>query len=252
MHCSLIVRLIKTFCFSAVTSYALVAKNPNEGCNHQFHSLVSIERRQMMRDLLGLGSAALTLTVNPRQSFSENLPKSTGADLSKTGTIDSLVPIVRMYTDINKVNSLFLQSVPKDSTLSDTSIQSIYKILDFIPKNEVPFKRIFDEYSDPVSYKQKFMDQNAFLVYYTKGFDGPNRPNIESDIPKQTFQYGFRNDAWVAFDDFMVEMSYATSDGSSNCADLSAPLQKMITAIGQFLETAPIDDLQQAKKMLSI
>ena len=49
------------------------------------------------------------------------------------------------------------------------------------PKDEKSLKRLFDEYSSDVSYKQKYMDSNAFVVYYTKGFDGKDRPNIEDD-----------------------------------------------------------------------
>jgi hypothetical protein len=40
---------------------------------------------------------------------------------------------------------------------------------------------LFDEHSEGISYKQQFLDQNAFLVYYTKGFDGPGRPSIEDE-----------------------------------------------------------------------
>lgn len=78
-----------------------------------------------------------------------------------------------------------------------------------IPTDEKRFKALFDAYSDQVSFKQKFLDQNAFLVYYTKGFDGPGRPSIEADLPtKQPRQFGARNEAWVAWASFMAEVDY--------------------------------------------
>ena len=53
-------------------------------------------------------------------------------------------------------------------------VQKCAKGLAALPREEKAFKRVFDEYSDAVDYKTKFMDQNAFLVYYTRGFDGPD------------------------------------------------------------------------------
>ncbi|KAK7249442.1 hypothetical protein SO694_00049049 [Aureococcus anophagefferens] len=92
------------------------------------------------------------------------------------------------------------------------------------PRDEKSFKRLFDEYSSDVSYKQKYMDSNAFVVYYTKGFDGKDRPNIEDDpaAERQTKQFGFRNDAWAAVDD-APEVAYLKSEpavarGSSPCS----------------------------------
>lgn len=77
------------------------------------------------------------------------------------------------------------------------------------------------------------MDQNAFLVYYSKGFDGLGRPSIESDLPvKQTIQYGTRNDAWVAWDDFRAELAFQRQNRSeANQDDLSKLLAKVIVAI---------------------
>ena len=45
-----------------------------------------------------------------------------------------------------------------------------------------------------------------------------------NEIPKQVLQYGARNDAWTAFDDVMVELSFAKSDGTSSCNDIIKPL----------------------------
>ena len=91
-----------------------------------------------------------------------NLPQSTGADLSKTGTIDALIPIVAMKESLKNINS---QLMSKSGKLIPDECNYILKALQQnIPRAENDFKRIFDSYSTPVSYKQKFLDQNAFLV----------------------------------------------------------------------------------------
>ena len=57
-------------------------------------------------------------------------------------------------------------------------------------------------------------DGNAFLVYYTQGFDGPGRPSIEQDSAQQVTQkaqFGLRNDAWVAVDAARSEVQYLRS-----------------------------------------
>ena len=212
---------------------------------NQHHDIL-LKRRETLHTIFGVCGLAPILTAHPKEAIASNMPQSTGADLSKTGTVDSLVPIVRIYNTLKDVDSL-ISSFPKNSPLSDASIDSMTREIVSIPKDEKLFKRMFDEYSDPVSYKQKFMDQNAFLVYYTKGFDGPNRPTMESEIPKQTLQYGFRNDAWAAFDDFLVEVSFAKTDrSSSSYDDISLLLSRVIKAIDNFLQTAPTGDVKEA------
>jgi hypothetical protein len=106
-----------------------------------------------------------------------------------------------------------------------------------IPSTELSFKAIFDDYSDPISYKQKFLNQNAFLVYYTKGFDGPGRPNIESDLPvKQTLQFGSRNDAWAAWEDAMAEIAFQVKNPQDeNVSEISNNIQRVIEAIDRYL-----------------
>jgi hypothetical protein len=121
-----------------------------------------------------------------------------------------------------------------------------------IPTDETTFKRLFDNYSDNVSYKQRFLDQNAFLVYYTKGFDGPNRPSIESDLPvKQTLQYGARNDASVAWQGFLDEVNYvAKHPTEGSLSDLDELLKRVINAVDAYLDLAPAEDREQAMKAI--
>ena len=244
-------KFVFSFCTHTIICFSLViirchalTRFPYSGGNH--HHNIILERRGTLNTIFGVCGLTPILTAYPKDAIASNMPQSTGADLSKSGTVESLVPIVRIYNTLNDVESL-ISSFPKDSPLSDTTIDSMTREIVSIPKDEKLFKRVFDEYSDPISYKQKFMDQNAFLVYYTKGFDGPNRPSMENEIPKQTLQYGFRNDAWAAFDDFLVEISFAKTDrSSSSYDDISSPLSKVIKAIDSFLQTAPTGDLNEA------
>jgi hypothetical protein len=130
-----------------------------------------------------------------------NLPDSTIKD-------PSLVPILQLQQSLRKLLQVAVVSPEMDTARIDALLRTI-------PRQEDVFKALFDAYSDPLSYKQRFVDQNAFLVYYTKGFDGPGRPSIEDDLPvKQTIQYGTRNDAWVAYNSFLVEIYFQRQNPS--------------------------------------
>jgi hypothetical protein len=141
----------------------------------------------------------------------KNMPEPSTADTSKTGTVEAMVPVILLEKQLGRIKS----SLEADVSLG--SLKNIDSLMRNIPSEEKTFKAIFDAYSDPVSYKQKFVEQNAFLVYYSKGFDGPDRPNIESDLPvKQTLQLGARNDAFVSWDDFLAELNFARSNPTSS------------------------------------
>ena len=127
-------------------------------------------------------------------------------------------------------------------------------LLKCIPRDENSFKRLFDAYSTPVSYKQKFLDQNAFLVYYTKGYDGPGRPSIEEEDASntlQTLQYGARNDAWAAMDDLFVELEFGRwGGGESTNADLGNLIDKSLSTLDSYLTLAPVADVEEAMRRL--
>ena len=195
---------------------------------------LKVDRRQALQDIASCIITVSGTSLCPKDAFAANLPKSTGADLTKTGTVEKLAPIVEMKKSLINVQAL-LNEIPKSSSLSGDVCNKIHSNLKFIPSTEVNFKRVFDEYSDPVSYRQKFMDQNAFLVYYTKGYDGLDRPKLDVvEMPKQTLQYGLRNDAWTAYDDILVELSFQ-SDESSKCADVSDAIDKMLKAVDSYV-----------------
>ena len=105
----------------------------------------------------------------PPAASARNLPVSNGASGANRGTAATLVPIIRLKSGVDTA----LLQLP--------NIAECQKIFSKIPLLEKDFKKVFDEHSEGVSYKQQFLDQNAFLVYYTKGFDGPGRPSIEAE-----------------------------------------------------------------------
>ena len=189
----------------------------------------SISRRTLLSKIpIILGGTSL---LTPQECLARNLPRSTGADRGQTGTVESLIPIVR------------IRQALKDGG-------SVSNLLYTLPRDEQAFKRLFDEYSDPVSYKQRFLDQNAFLVYYTRGFDGPNRPNIEEDIPeRQTLQYGARNEAWVSWEALQVELQFA-QEHPDDPNDVSLYLKQLVAAVDAYLELAPPEDVQQAMQKM--
>jgi len=205
------------------------------------------------RDILQSIASTCTL-LSPATATASNMPTNNGADLSNTGSIDTLVPIVAIQQTIiscklqlDKSNQGYENSVSPETCKS--LLESLVKT---IPRDETSFKRIFDAYSTPVSYKQKFLDQNAFLVYYTKGYDGDNRPNIEEDVnTKQLKQYGSRNDAWAAIDDLFVELEFgqkAKDDDNtlSSKGELISLIDKVRAALDSYLSLAPVSDVKEA------
>jgi len=132
-------------------------------------------RRGMFQRVVTDAAIASTVSwlIDTRSSpaFAKNLPDPVVVDTSKTGTQETLEPILRLEASL-KVLSRVIAKEYSPATIVETLAKSA------IPTQEKVFKSIFDAYSDPVSYKQKFVDQNAFLVYYTQGFDGPGRPSI--------------------------------------------------------------------------
>jgi hypothetical protein len=105
----------------------------------------------------------------PPGAEARNLPTSNGASGANRGTASTLVPILEMRNAVDSATAVL------------PNILECEKLLSKIPATEKDFKKIFDEHSEGISYKQQFLDQNAFLVYYTKGFDGPGRPSIEEE-----------------------------------------------------------------------
>ena len=226
-------------------------------------------RRNFLRSMMMTAAvAAATATSAPQTVMARNLPTSTGADTSQVGTMQALIPIVELRESLSSLLQL-TKATTANKPSKDQPQQFMTKskgILSKIPKDEILFKRLFDTYSNQVSYKQQFLDSNAFLVYYTQGFDGPNRPNIEreqqtgsgsgSDVvnEKQTLQYGLRNDAWIAYENCLIEYKYLfDSDDESNDGmdDFVKYIAETLQAVDSYLSLAPQQDVQDAKKQVS-
>ena len=206
-------------------------------------------RREVLKTAVAISSG--DLFARPNQALARNLPQSTGADTSNTGSIATLIPIVRLRIDLEKLQSDIVAS-------SNNPSHSLPPIPKELPRGETSFKRILDEYSDPVSYKQKYVDSNAFLVYYSKGYDGPGRPSIEEGLPvKQTLQYGSRNDAWVAWEEVLSEYDFAQKQQQKggdewDQEDLLMPLKRAMSALDSYMTLAPKEDLQEAQTQAKV
>ena len=218
------------------------------GLSFSLKQSVDQGRRGCLKKLV-TASSTVILISKPKPAISANLPVSNGGDLSQTGSIEKLVPIVAFQKSLLEANALLIKA--DSSSMSPYLLKQLSSVVGKITSEEKLFKRYFDEYSDPVSYKQKYMDQNAFLVYYTNGFDGPGRASIESgEVPKQTLQYGARNECWNAIEELNVEIKFALKDGSSSRDHILEPLTKAINSFDAYLSIAPKNDVEKAEGTL--
>lgn len=220
-------------------------------------------------------SASLVFAWPTSPAFARNMPVSNGADTSKFGTVSALLPIVELRTDLASLKQTLqnqhvgkvdgsLNAITKTKTaISFTKSEenggsSRENTSAAIPTLETDFKRLFDAYSDQVSYKQKFLDQNAFLVYYTNGYDGPGRDSLEKDPvnERQTLQFGARNEAWIGWDDFVAEWEFYSSssrrtsiidDADDSLLDMIKYLSNTINAVDRYLVLSPPQDLEAAQ-----
>jgi hypothetical protein len=184
--------------------------------------------------------------LQPLPVLARSLPESNGASGAYRGQPKSLAPILKMRNAINAA----LAEAPQDLSKCSQALSSL-------PSKETEFMKLFDEHSEGISYKQVFTDQNAFLVYYTGGFDGPNRPSIEADDEtslKEKLQFGARNDAWVQVDEARSEVQYlleqAAKGVNEDRSDLKAALQKAAKAFNDYVALDSPDIVKQAEQML--
>ena len=187
-------------------------------------------------------------------AYGRNLPESTGASGDKIGTIEALIPIVSIQKKVNSMNEE-LKSINGDSNNQNIA-RRCNKILNEIPfiDDEIKFKRIFDEYSQGISYKQVYKNNNAFLVYYTKGFDGIDRPSIEIQDHVEILQgkqYGYRNEVWIGIDETRSELSYLLSQSdiaTNDLNDLVDYITQTKTALDNYLQLVPPQQLDDVRK----
>ena len=145
------------------SSWACKLQNARKGLSKKFAVKAGVAVSSAILQVATLESrpvfAALhEITLSPSSSstmlVSRNLPEDTGATRSNQGQASSLIPIIKMQSALEK--SLI--------AANQENIQEVKTNLNFIPSKEKEFKRIFDEYSQGISYKQEYLDKNAFLV----------------------------------------------------------------------------------------
>eukprot|EP00587_Corethron_hystrix_P010708 CAMPEP_0113321328 /NCGR_PEP_ID=MMETSP0010_2-20120614/14853_1 /TAXON_ID=216773 ORGANISM="Corethron hystrix, Strain 308" /NCGR_SAMPLE_ID=MMETSP0010_2 /ASSEMBLY_ACC=CAM_ASM_000155 /LENGTH=211 /DNA_ID=CAMNT_0000179433 /DNA_START=301 /DNA_END=939 /DNA_ORIENTATION=+ /assembly_acc=CAM_ASM_000155 len=123
------------------------------------------------------------------------------------------------------------------------------------------FLRTFDALSVPKSYRQSYMENNAFLVYYTGGYDGPGRPRMEEYVTDaedmHAKQAALRNDAWAAVDVLVAELNYVTkadltamspSDIAESWIVISSNLEEASKAVESFLNLVPQQFVKEARE----
>ena len=80
-------------------------------------------------------------------------------------------------------------------------------------------------------------------MYYTQGYDGPNRPNLEDLSERELLQqeqYGARNECWLAWNELVNEVEYVTRSGDYSTSDeLGLLLNTTIAAVTAYLTLAP-------------
>lgn len=190
-----------------------------------------VRRRRLVGAALCAGGVALQPNSIARAA---NLPTSNGASGAARGTAKALAPILRLEAAVARAAAATARGDLAGSRAA----------LDAVPAKEKDFKRLFDEFSVDVSYKQRYKDANAFVVYYSGGFDGAGRDSIEAEDPVeelQKSQYGFRNEAWAGVDDARAELAYLLGEPGEPTADLASMLARAETALARYVALAPAD-----------
>lgn len=196
-------------------------------------------RRALSSAVVGAGClvGSTTLLMPPvAPCYAANLPESNGATGNKRGTKEALMPILEMQKVAEAAAAL----------RGGGDLAKIQKLLSspVLPKSERSFKKLFDEFSLDVSYKQQYLDKNAFVVYYTRGFDGPGRANIEESTPEEDLQkeqYYQRNEAWLALDDARSEVDYLLERPAEARGDLDAALSRLQASVDNFVGLVPLE-----------
>lgn len=198
--------------------------------SHAVHLRRALSSAMVGASLLG----ATGLLAPPAPCFAANLPESNGASGNKRGTKEALLPILEMQKVAAEAAKL----------RGGGDVASIRGLLasPALPQTERAFKRVFDEFSLDVSYKQQYLDKNAFVVYYTRGFDGPGRGSIEESSPAEELQkeqYYHRNEAWLALDDARSEADYLLERPAEARRDLDAALGRLQDSISKYASLVP-------------
>jgi hypothetical protein len=130
-----------------------------------------------------------------------------------------------------------------------------------LPASQAAFKASLDRFSEANSYMSEYKDKNAFVVYYTGGFDGPGRArlgtreDVDPQRELQSLQNGFRNEGWASLDDARATLDVlakAAPSGASDAddlADLRAALRAAEKALLAYIELAPPGTRESARRL---
>lgn len=206
--------------------------------------------------------SALQLLFGVASFLTQTFPLSAGAQQTNSNSlhadtaVDRLIPIIMMEQEMETLIGEW-HDMKRNNNINALTLCKHISDNPRIPSQEKDFKALLDNYSQPVSYKTKFMNQNAFLVYYTQGYDGPNRPSIETDSDQEALQkrqYGARNDAWVSWDNTLAAAEdpilQKSQDPNEIAIEVITPLTNSFNAIHAYLNEAPSSDLEQALNRL--
>ena len=109
----------------------------------------------------GVGGGSSMLFVP--NAIARNLPISNGAKSDRRGSLEALQKIASIKASISNAKAVLS---PSPNSLTSSQLDQCEKELDaVVSKEEKVFKKAFDEYSQGISYKQEYLDKNAFLVY---------------------------------------------------------------------------------------
>ena len=99
---------------------------------------------------LPISQSLISQSTFIQTAYARKLPTSNDAKGDKRGKLEALIPIIKMEQQVKKA----LNDLP--------NVLNIDLDLNQLPLNEKEFKRLFDEYSEAVSYKQIFMVSNDY------------------------------------------------------------------------------------------
>ena len=119
---------------------------------------LKIKSKTIVASFIGIGlstqfpisQSLISQSTFIQTAYARNLPTSNDAKGDKRGKLEALIPIIKMEQQVKKA----LNDLP--------NVRNIDLDLNQLPLNEKEFKRLFDEYSEAVSYKQIFMVSNDY------------------------------------------------------------------------------------------
>lgn len=108
-----------------------------------------LSRRCFLPQLAAVTAAGMMTGQIVPQAWARNLPESNGAAGARQGQVEALVPIAQAALAMQRAGDIVASSV------AAPQLKAALAALAEVPESEKSFKRMFDEYSTGVSYKQQ-------------------------------------------------------------------------------------------------